>query len=576
MGNLIDLTGLKFGKWTVLGRDTSVHKKNIYWKCICECGTVRSVAGTSLRSGISVSCGCERDEKTSKRTEARVEDLTGKRFGMWTVLQRDPLISTTSKRGARWICKCDCGKIKSVLGYSLKNGSSVSCGCENGKTKIIDLTGQRFGKLTVLSKDENNHNTKKGIVWKCRCDCGKIVSVSSGNLRSGITRSCGCLKHNNEKVGTQNLEGKQFNYWKVIARDTTIKNQGPFYLCECICGKRKTISGYNFVKGLSKSCGCQKGKPREDLTGKRFGKLVVLGKDEDRVGKGIFWKCRCDCGNIKSYKANILKNGKAVSCGCESRKKSAKRLFVDLTRRRFGKLEVIGVDHRTIDNNGNSEYYWKCKCDCGNETIVRGTSLTNGDTLSCGCLQAAESAKRAKQRIIDITGKRFGLLTVIERVELDESGNGLGTWKCKCDCGNIKYAEGYYLRKGMISSCGCLSQSKLELYVIQYFNEKNYQSPEDYQYQARFDELRNNEKRMLSYDFALYDEGKLNWLIECQGQQHYKPVEIFGGEQQFKKQKVHDELKKQYANKIGAKLIEIPYTAETYEDVKEILEKKGI
>lgn len=58
--------------------------------------------------------------------------------------------------------------------------------------RLIDLTGQKFGRLTVLSRTE--HETRKGVFWLCRCDCGKETVVASGKLKSGTTRSCGCSR----------------------------------------------------------------------------------------------------------------------------------------------------------------------------------------------------------------------------------------------------------------------------------------------------------------------------------------------------------------------------------------------
>lgn len=60
-------------------------------------------------------------------------------------------------------------------------------------SKIIDLTGQRFGRLTVIERSgkvTKDHN----ICWKCICDCGNIKNIASGTLRSGNTKSCGCLR----------------------------------------------------------------------------------------------------------------------------------------------------------------------------------------------------------------------------------------------------------------------------------------------------------------------------------------------------------------------------------------------
>ena len=57
---------------------------------------------------------------------------------------------------------------------------------------LIDLTGKRFGKLTVIERTQND--LSYGSKWLCRCDCGNTVVVLSNNLRRGNTRSCGCLK----------------------------------------------------------------------------------------------------------------------------------------------------------------------------------------------------------------------------------------------------------------------------------------------------------------------------------------------------------------------------------------------
>lgn len=65
-------------------------------------------------------------------------------------------------------------------------------------SKLIDLTGKRFGKLTVLSRAENSKaNTAK---WLCRCDCGNTCIVYGSSLRRGQTQSCGCLR------GDRNME----------------------------------------------------------------------------------------------------------------------------------------------------------------------------------------------------------------------------------------------------------------------------------------------------------------------------------------------------------------------------------
>lgn len=55
--------------------------------------------------------------------------------------------------------------------------------------RLIDLTGQKFGRLTVLERDLN----RKGVYWICRCDCGNVKSILGQHLKSKHTQSCGCL-----------------------------------------------------------------------------------------------------------------------------------------------------------------------------------------------------------------------------------------------------------------------------------------------------------------------------------------------------------------------------------------------
>jgi hypothetical protein len=118
-------------------------------------------------------------------------DLTGQRFGKLTVVCRNG-----SRNGKSvWKCQCECGEIApAVLGQYLRCGHTKSCGClcSRSPLKRANLIGQRFGRLTAIQS--NGTGELKHTTWKCQCDCGKIVpSVPTGNLSSGNTRSCGCL-----------------------------------------------------------------------------------------------------------------------------------------------------------------------------------------------------------------------------------------------------------------------------------------------------------------------------------------------------------------------------------------------
>lgn len=109
---------------------------------------------------------------------------------------------------------------------------------------------------------------------------------------------------------------------------------------------------------------------------------------------------------------------------------------------KYGKLTVI----EKIGND-NGKTIVRCKCDCGNEKVTKITYLKSGHTRSCGCLYKVAE---------DMTGRRFGRLTVIERsgYVLDKSNRKSINWKCQCDCGNITYVTSNNL-KGKTRSCGC-------------------------------------------------------------------------------------------------------------------------
>lgn len=72
-------------------------------------------------------------------------------------------------------------------------------------SKFIDLTGNRYGKLTVISRAKNKKRKTGGsrTMWKCQCECGNIITVESSHLKSGHSKSCGCITKKHGKFGTR-------------------------------------------------------------------------------------------------------------------------------------------------------------------------------------------------------------------------------------------------------------------------------------------------------------------------------------------------------------------------------------
>ena len=95
---------------------------------------------------------------------------------------------------------------------------------------VKDLTNCKFGKLTVL---EFSYCKNRKAYWKCKCDCGNIITIAGNSLSSGNTKSCGCIKPTGR--GTRNLLSQTFGKLKVIGTTKPI-NRRTAWKCKCECG----------------------------------------------------------------------------------------------------------------------------------------------------------------------------------------------------------------------------------------------------------------------------------------------------------------------------------------------------
>jgi len=118
-------------------------------------------------------------------------DLTGRKFGKLTVVDQAP--NKEGQRGNWWNCLCDCGNAKVASAKSLNAGDTQSCGCLNKN----DLIGKVYGRLTVKAEGVEKKGDKR--TWVCECSCGSTSIVTTSDLVTGHTRSCGCLQKERAK-----------------------------------------------------------------------------------------------------------------------------------------------------------------------------------------------------------------------------------------------------------------------------------------------------------------------------------------------------------------------------------------
>ena len=206
--------------------------------------------------------------------------------------------------------------------------------------RLIDLTGLQFNYLTVIERFYDI-NTPKITKWRCICKCGKECIVRGSNLKNGHTKSCGCIV---EEVNKLNAKKKV-----------------------------------------------------ENLKGKIFGKLTVLNRVENKNGNTC-WKCKCECGKTIEVLSYNLKNGNTRSCGCLQRKQTSNVRKKDITMEKFGNLTALyPINNRSSDN----KIIWHCLCNCGNYIDVSISSLTSGNTSSCGCIGQSKGENKISQLLND-------------------------------------------------------------------------------------------------------------------------------------------------------------------------------
>lgn len=201
MPKLNDLTGKKFDKLIVLEKAPS-RARHVYWKCQCECGNIVEVSAESLKRNIPHDCGCvklqlQKDKEQVK--ENKLNYLVGKRFGRLIVESRT---EERQNGSVVWRCKCDCGNYKNVPTHSLQNNHTQSCGCLIREVQGIDITNQKFGRLTALYPIKGKSSS---LMWHCKCECGNECDVNGSFLRRGLTQSCGCITSSIGEINIQKI-----------------------------------------------------------------------------------------------------------------------------------------------------------------------------------------------------------------------------------------------------------------------------------------------------------------------------------------------------------------------------------
>jgi len=253
-------------------------------------------------------------------------------------------------------------------------------------TRIIDLLGHTFGKLTVLSlKDGRDRHGQ--VLWNCKCSCGNFRTVVGSSLKSGQCFSCSaCAGSRVHASGIADLTGQTFGRLTVTSMLDARNSNGKIQCsCNCSCGKAHVVSKSDLISGGVKSCGCGRVK---SLVNKTFGQLTVVAMADKRNNLGqVLWNCKCSCGNYRVVLGAVLNQGSCTCC------KICAAIIKDLTGQIFGKLKARSVMPGRYGSR--KVVKWRCECSCGEWCVVAAHHLIHGHTRSCGCLHKIKNRRDA-------------------------------------------------------------------------------------------------------------------------------------------------------------------------------------
>ena len=252
------------------------------------------------------------------------EDLSGQVFGKLTVIAEAP------RRNNRtyWMCRCECGTELEVLAYSLKNGRAKSCGCNGGRK--LDLTGKRFGNLTVMYESQFR-SVRKEVYWHCKCDCGNETDVRIGHLTSGRIKSCGCAR-----LGTPNdyeiVDGVVY-----VTLHERNGNSDKKMMCDPdIWEKLKHYSWFD-IHGYATTS-----NKDDELKYKEFHRIVADPADglvADHINRNTYDNRRCNLRSVTVHANTVNRSISSLNTSGH----------IGVTKRENGKWQaIIGLNGKTI------------------------------------------------------------------------------------------------------------------------------------------------------------------------------------------------------------------------------------
>lgn len=292
----------------------------------------------------------------------------------------------------------------------------------------------------------------------------------------------------------------------------------------------------------------QRYEKNKHLIGTEINNWKILNIITDKELTHTHVEAQCKCGNINRIRLSYITTNRKIDCGCGEKERRYKRIFdkykylIDATINNWTVLNIIPPDEK------HDRTYALCKCKCGTEKEVELRNLLQNLSKDCGCGRKQTVGKIFSK---DLTGKKFGKLTVLEEVE-GRSKSGHKLYRCKCDCENTIVLKTNQLTTRHTSSCGCLL-SYYNMYTSNFLTEHSICFQPEYTVYV--------DEKYYRFDFFLPD---YNSFIEYDGEQHFSPVRFHTQTDEesletFYTTQLHDKIKNMYCEENNINLLRIPY-----------------
>ena len=468
-------------------------------------------------------------------------------------------------------CKCLlCNEEFYMRPINLKRGSIHSkCSYKIRGKKKKSSTNEFKDKLYNVNKYiEVIGEYEKAIIpieVKCKI-CGHIWKSTPNNL----LRNHGCPICYYNKISTKSEEFKDYDLDKI--RDEVFERYKTLNILEPISNLNSDINcecqdcGYKWTSTLRKLSLLTFDNCCPVCAGRKFDSNELLAYIKDNhidienvpKLKSEIIKCTCQQCNY-SWETTSLSLLNRKGCPkCNNRVRKTHEEFLE-------DLENTNPNVKILSKYVNSHTKVKRKClICGDISELLPRDIKNGSCKGCMAIKMRSLFRKTHEEFCSDFKEKYGDTYNV----VDTYINSSTKIKVKHNiCGNdFMYNPSNIYNKSIHICPYCYNKTSNGEKIIENFFNVNYI---DYNQHKTFPYLRGVRNGYLSYDFYLE---KQNLLIEFQGIQHYEPVEIFGGEKQFKIQQEHDKRKREYAINNNIKLLEIPYW--DFDNVEEILSRE--